>query len=271
MKKTIVIAFLITFINPAFSQKYGEAGLFVGGSYFMGDVYSTVPEDLGLALGVSYRRNLNSRWAIRFDAKRLEFSGSDENSDDNFEIQRNQSFTNIAYSFGANIEFNFLNFKPYKPQSYFQNADVFTPFVSFGLSILTHNPKTTLAGNEYELRPLMTEGVSYSSVTVGLPMGFGFKFRLSDRFQMALIGELTPTFTDYLDDVSTKYPDDPNSLSKTGRDLSNRTLVAQGPEGSSWGTQRGNEINNDWLSSVVLSVSYNLRKNPSSCHFNTNK
>lgn len=271
MKKIFLFVFLTNILSPAFSQKYGEVGIFVGGTFFIGDVYSQISTNTGLTVGADFRYNFNSRWAWRTDFKYGKLSGEDANSNVDFEIQRNLSFTNEYYQLGTYIEFNFLRFKPYKPQSYFQDADVFTPFVYAGLALFYHDPKTTLAGNEYELQPLQTEGVQYSKVGVAIPFGFGFKFRISDRLILGLHGELAPTFTDYLDDVSGNYPIDPSILSKTGRDLSNRTLVSQGENNSSWGAQRGYKYNRDWISSVVVSLNFNLKKNPGNCHFNPNK
>ena len=271
MKKIFLFVFLTNILSPAFSQQYGEVGIFVGGTYFMGDVYSDVSKNTHFTFGVDYRYNFGSRWAWRTDFKYGEVSGNDANSSVDFEIQRNLSFTNSYYQLGTFVEFNFLNFKPYKPQSYFQDADVFTPFVYVGFAMFYHNPKAILAGNEYELQPLQTEGVKYSKVGVAMPFGFGFKFRLTDRLLLSVHGELAPTFTDYLDDVSTRYPVDPSSLTKTAKDLSNRSLESQGINNSSWGAQRGTEYNNDWLTSAVITLNFNLKKNPGNCHFNPNK
>jgi hypothetical protein len=271
MKKIAVFIFLLINLNPVFSQ-YGEIGFSLGGSLFLGDVHSQIPDNLGLSAGVGYRLNANSRWAWRSDFRYLQLSGNDANSSNEFELQRNLNFTSNAFQFATHLEFNFFSFEPYNNiQSRVQGADIFTPYVSIGISLLHHNPKSTLAGNEYELRPLMTEGVEYSKIVIGVPLGFGFKFRLADRLIMGLCGELTPVFSDYLDDVSYRYPEDPASMSKTSRDLSNRTTEAQGLNNVSWGAQRGDDYVRDWLSSVVITVNYNLRKNPTSCHYNPNK
>ncbi|UTW65060.1 hypothetical protein KFE94_10245 [bacterium SCSIO 12643] len=271
MRKVLIFTFITIFSGPAFSQKYGEVGLFVGSSYYWGDVYSSVTKNSHLAVGLNYRQNFNSRWAWNFLFRSASISGDDQNSDMAFEQQRNLSFESNILEFGSTVEFNFLDFKPYKPQSYFQEVDVFTPYVFAGLSIFYHNPKAELAGNLYELKPFETEGVSYSRVVMAMPFGFGMKFRLSDRFLLGVSSEFRLTFTDYLDDVSTRYPNNPDDLSKTARDLSNRTLEAQGGNGSSWGTQRGNEYNNDWFSYLGITISYNLKKNPGTCHFNPSK
>ena len=271
MKKTFVLVFITIFFNPAFSQKYGEVGLFVGSTSFMGDVHSTLSENSHASVGVNYRQNFNSRWAWNFIVRQGKLTGDDVNSNNPFEVQRNLNFQTNIWEFGTMLEFNFLEFKPHSPASFFQVADVFTPYLFVGISLVQFNPKSYLSGNLYELQPLATEGVSYSKVAIALPIGFGFKFRLSDRVLLGIAGEFRITASDYLDDVSTRYPEDPNSLSKTARDLSNRALQSQGSGGSSWGAQRGNEYNKDWFSYLGFTLSYNLKKNPSSCHFNPSK
>ncbi len=271
MKKALLIVFITIFSSPAFSQKYEEVGLFFGGSYFIGDVYSSVSKNTHLTYGVNYRKNFNSRWALNFLLRQAKITGEDVNSSMAFEQQRNLSFQSNVADLSALIEFNFLDFKPYSPQSFFQLSDVFTPYLGIGISVVRFNPKASLAGNLYELQPLQTEGVEYSKVTVAFPIVLGFKFRLSDRFLLGIAGELRITATDYLDDVSTRYPSDPDLLAKTTRDMSNRSLQAQGVGGDSWGTQRGDEYDNDWFSYLGFTFTYNLRKNPGSCHFNTRK
>lgn len=271
MNKLLILVFITIFVNPTFSQKYGEVGLFVGSSFFMGDVYSDMSNNSHLSAGVNYRQNFNSRWAWNFILRHAKLTGNDVGSQASFENQRNLSFQSNVLELGTMVEFNFLDFTPHSPQGFFQIADVFTPYVFVGLSIVRFNPKAYLSGNLYELQPLETEGVNYSKVALTIPVGFGFKFRLSDRMVLSLMGELRITSSDYLDDVSTRYPDDPDMLTKTTRDLSNRTLQSQGSGGSSWGTQRGNNYNNDWFSYVGFSLSFNLRKNPGTCHFNPSK
>ncbi|MGB0391140.1 MAG: DUF6089 family protein [Salibacteraceae bacterium] len=271
MNKLLLLVFVTIFINPASSQKYGEVGLFVGSSLFRGDVYSSFSNDSKLAIGLNYRQNFNSRWALNFLVRNARLTGDDRNSSSEFESQRNLSFQSNIWEVGSVIEFNFLDFQPHSPQSFFQVADVFTPYLFIGLSIVRFNPKAYLSGNLYELHPLQTEDFEYSRVALVLPIGFGFKFRLSDRMLLGISGELRISSSDYIDDVSTRYPSNPDDLSKTTRDLSNRTLEAQGSNGTSWGTQRGNDYNNDWFSYIGFTLSYNLVKNPSTCHFNQSK
>lgn len=271
MKKALVFVFITIFSNPTFSQKYEEVGLFFGGTYFMGDVHSSISKNTHLSYGINYRKNFNSRWALSFLLRQAKISGEDVYSEMAFEQQRNLSFQSNVADLSALVEFNFLDFEPYAPQSFFQLADVFTPYLGIGISLIRFNPKAYLSGNLYELQPLQTEGVEYAKVTVAFPIQLGFKFRLSDRMLLQIAGELRITASDYLDDVSTRYPTDPDLLSKTSLDMSNRSLEGQGLGGDSWGAQRGNEYDNDWFSYLGFTLSYNLRKNPGSCHFNTRK
>lgn len=271
MKKILLIVILAIASGSAYSQRYDEIGLFVGGSYFSGDVHTSIVDDSKLSLGLAYRHNFNSRWAWRTDFRWAQLTGDDANSTVEFESQRNLSFQSNVYELSSTVEFNFFDFKPFKPQSYFQKSDIFTPYLLVGLSIFYHNPKAYLAGNLYELRPYATEGVDYSKVSVALPFGMGIKFRVSDRLIFGVSMEMRATVTDYLDDVSTSYPSNPSQMSKTARDLSNKTLESQGANGSSWGTQRGIAYNNDWFNYAGFTLTFNLKKNPSSCHFNPTK
>ena len=45
-----------------------------------------------------------------------------------------------------------------------------------------------------------------------IPFGFGLKFKFSHRFMFAFEYGIRRTFTDYIDDVSTSYPDDPANI-----------------------------------------------------------
>lgn len=271
MREVVVYLFIIFSISPALSQKYDEVGLFVGGSYFFGDVHSEIQENTHLSAGLLYRKNFNARWAIRYDLRYAQISGNDANADNAFKLQRNLSFESNVYEFATMVEFNFFDFNPFKPASFFQEPDLITPYVAAGLSILTYNPKAELAGNVYELRPLATEGENYGRVALAMPLCFGVKMRAADRLILGIGLEFRPTITDYLDDVSKRYPTDPSQMSKTARDLSNRTLIPQNRDGESWGAQRGNANNNDWFSYAGITLTYNLKKNPSACHFNPHK
>ena len=98
------------------------------------------------------------------------------------------------------------------------------PYFMMGLSIFTHNPvsaepidpaKPNPNPKYLKLRELGTEGQftgiagtpkPYSLVQVGVPLGVGVRYRLLDKFDLSLELGYRFVFTDYLDDVSGRYP-----------------------------------------------------------------
>ncbi len=81
-----------------------------------------------------------------------------------------------------------------------------TNFYAFtGIGLLYFNPVADYNGKPYSLAPLHTEGVSYSRTALVIPIGLGARFKISPNVNIAVEGGYRKTFTDYLDDVSTKY------------------------------------------------------------------
>src|SRR5258708_2939453 len=74
-----------------------------------------------------------------------------------------------------------------------------------GLGLLYFNPKADYKGGAYALEPLHTEGKSYSRITPVIPFGLGVRLKTGPNTNLVLEGGYRKTFTDYLDDVSTKY------------------------------------------------------------------
>jgi len=93
---------------------------------------------------------------------------------------------------------------------------VINPYAMFGLGYFWFNPKADYDGKSYELQPLGTEGqhiegggypAPYQLHSASLTGGIGCFFRLSEQFQLRLEASPQLTFTDFLDDTSTNYPD----------------------------------------------------------------
>ena len=106
------------------------------------------------------------------------------------------------------------------------------------------------------MRRLGTEGQElgqeYSVISGALAIGAGFKWDISHDVSVQTEFTFRTLFTDYLDDVSTTYPD-LNALAdrhgQVAADLSDRSLIdGIGVQGR----QRGNSANND--NYVVVSV-----------------
>jgi hypothetical protein len=190
-------------------------------------------------------------------------SGSDADATSVNQQNRNLSFYTDITEFTSQFEFNFLPYHTFVINNYF------SPYLYLGIGFGWINPKTSLNGNEYELRAFLTEGQSapYNKMQLVIPFGFGFKWKLNHRFLFSCDWGLRRTFTDYIDDVSNYYPKDPTEMSTTAQALSNRTLETDGK--NIWGTQRGNPHRKDLYSFTTISFLIRVGKNPNLCRYNT--
>ncbi|RRB02927.1 hypothetical protein EHT25_17720 [Larkinella rosea] len=116
-----------------------------------------------------------------------------------------------------------------------------TPYITVGIAAVAHSPEARTPvgfGTSPEdtqqrwvkLQSLGTEGQGqngvkpYSLMTLAIPVGFGVRYRLNDRFGFA--GEISYRFTstDYLDDVGGAYPDPTILKDDLARAMSDRRL-----------------------------------------------
>jgi hypothetical protein len=97
-----------------------------------------------------------------------------------------------------------------------RSKKIINPFGMVGLGYFWFNPKGELDGKVYELQPLGTEGqfikggnyvAPYKRSSGSLVVGLGVFLRLNDNFGIRIEGAPQITFTDFLDDTSTIYPD----------------------------------------------------------------
>lgn len=274
MKKIFLLGTIILSTILSQAQKYWDLGFFVGSSYYIGDINPGKhfkSTDTHPSFGLHLRKNTNSRWSFKSTFKYGKVSAKDSDSDDLFQKNRNLSFESVLIEAGGLVEFNFLSYNPYNKSTYFQYPDYFTPYVFIGLTGFYFEPKTELNGNRYNLRDLKTEGKTYQPYSFAIPFGMGIKLRITERIGIEFEYGFRKTFTDYLDDVSSTYPTNPNSLSETGADLSDRSLAQQGPNGTNWGTQRGDSSKNDSFSFAGISLIFNINRNPNRCHFDQDK
>jgi hypothetical protein len=209
MKKLLfsISVFLMSFGTMA---QHHEIGPFVGISYYMGDlVQSQVFSTPGYNFGLNYRYNINPRFAIKIAGHYGQIAGDSKNNKKNLRY-KNLSFHSSILDIEAGLEINFLEYTPGSTKHRF------TPYVFGGVALFSFNPKADFQGETYELQPLGTEGQGltaypdrkpYKLSSFAIPFGIGFKWNLSKRVSIGLEWGMRKTFTDYLDDVSTRYPD----------------------------------------------------------------
>ena len=207
----------------------------LGVAYYTGELSDGVNiKHLGLgpsvSVGAMYRltENVSARGEVRF-----------------YQVSQDQKF---AKKFEHNLSFRTRN----PDISLGLQADLFSfnrqarvnPYLFGGVGVTYLSPKAKLDGKWVSLAPLATEGVKYSRIPLVITGGIGVSAKMTDRLSLGL--ELCNNFlrSDYLDDVSTVYPNPDVLQSDLARRLSDRSseigLPAQQP-----GWIRGNAKNND--------------------------
>ena len=117
------------------------------------------------------------------------------------------------------------------------------PYALAGAGFTYMTPKARYNGQTYGLADLQTEGVSYNRLAGIIRYGLGLPILSSERFRVNLEGTYTHVLSDYLDDVSSVYPD------KSGADVLTVALTDRRAElGTTLnypGEQRGHTGKND--------------------------
>lgn len=116
----------------------------------------------------------------------------------------------------------------------------FGAYLFAGVGVFAHNPKARLPVDPAEpgekqrwtaLRPLGTEGQGlpegpklYSLVNLAIPVGFGVRYKINPKFDIAAELGFRFTTSDYLDDVSGGYPSNRSELSPEAQIMTARYL-----------------------------------------------
>ncbi|MEN0006779.1 MAG: DUF6089 family protein [Bacteroidota bacterium] len=252
---------ILVFSIHSYAQDGWEAGFMVGATHYFGDLNTSYRVDRpGLAGGVMARYNFNERLSAKFSANYGSVSADDADSDNAFEQARNLSFESILIDGTAQFEFNFL------PYVHGSKDEFFTPYLFAGLTAVYFNPTAELNGETFELRELGTEGQfkgeEYYTVQGGFAYGGGIKLDINYEWSINVEIGARYLFTDYLDDVSTVYPDMDDLLRLRGPEavaLSDRSLSSSGVDlgqiGET-GSQRGSGNSNDSYIMVGIGIAY---------------
>ncbi|UBM60095.1 hypothetical protein LAG90_05500 [Marinilongibacter aquaticus] len=212
-------------------NRYTSVGLGVGSSHYYGDLSSPSPQLFYYGLYTNVRFNVNANYTKHFNpntAVRLQLAWVRLYGDDFNYAQRNMSklYTNYIRNF------NFVNdVKEMTISGIFNLIPTydkgskgrlnFTPYVTIGAGLIAHSPKTWYRdGNgvkKVALKNAATNGnvlpgagtKSYSLVTAVLPMGFGVRWKVNNKIDVSLEGNIRISGTKYLDDVyRDPYPDE---------------------------------------------------------------
>lgn len=251
--RTALSYFLVVMALTGFAQTnkrnfhQRELGFYGGGSYYIGDINPRGHfQDSHTAGGIFFRYSPNYRFSFRFGANYGEISGDDANSGEPDQMERNLNFTSKLYEFHANTEFNFVEYR------IGHNRYKFTFYIFAGIASFHFNP---VSNTGVLLRDLNSEGQSetYPKWQVSLPFGVGLKWNLGKKVGMGLEWGPRRTFTDYLDDIRSTYPE----LTAPDNGI-NPSAVA--------GNMRGNPSTRDWYFYYGVSLNIKLRDPHRSCH-----
>lgn len=254
---------IFDFMDP--KLKSLSVHLNTGLSSYFGDLCPTgdcyTKSKLNFGFGVD--RRFNDYLSVSVNAQYYRISGADAVSGNSGMVKRNLSFRADNFEFSATGNFEFLNYNSFRYLS--RSEFPISMFAFVGVGITTNNPMAEYNGEYVALRPLKTEGKSYSGVAGVFPVGLGIGYRINNQFNVSLLAGYRFTTTDYLDDVSSNYVD-PNTLEdKTARDLAYRGIPKPGADPNQpyygVGSRRGGGSKDGYLL-VSLKAEYFLPVSP---------
>jgi len=237
----------------------GAGGIFYQGELNDHDYTHTDLINTQFSGGIGYNPNNNLVFQFHFMHGKL--TGADSLSDRRGTRLRNLSFQSTVDELSFRMEYKL--FATWRKR-------FINPFVYAGAGVFWFNPKADLNGTLVELQPLGTEGQfiqtddeeynkPYKLVQGSGLLGAGIYFRLSNYTKLRFDAAVHLTLTDYIDDVSTAYPDSlalasaPNG--STAILLSDRNDNGVFPKN---GNARGNDQNKDSFVHFGIGLEINL-------------
>ena len=271
--RKILFTCLGILLIPFFSNaQFWEIGVMLGGANYAGDLSQgpVTLKETHPAVGALIRANIRRTFTLKGNIYFGRISGDDGNGDQAIRKYRNLDFRSNVLEIGINGEVNFSGFeagnRKYKS----------SPYGFLGIAIFKFDPQGYLptTGEWVRLQPLGTEGQGttryndrrkYSLTQVSIPFGVGQKFNLTDNWNVGFEFGWRKTFTDYLDDVSSTYPEYDYLYSNSGAlaaQMSNKTNLSGSGVRKDWGPhdRRGNSTNLDWYLFGGITITYTILK-----------
>jgi hypothetical protein len=182
--------------------------------------------------------------------------GDDATSASKYNKNRNLSFYSTIDEINLNFRLRVFSAR---------DKELVNPYLVAGIGYFWFNPKADYNGKSYELQPLGTEGQyisggnhpePYKLSSASLGLGIGIHFRIDDHFGVRLEAMPRLTFTDYLDDTSSDYPDS-STLAATPNGAIAVLLSSRYDKGyPREGLRRGNADKNDVIITMGVGLVY---------------
>jgi hypothetical protein len=264
LKKTLLFALLIMLSGKQVHSQNNWSLSFGGGiSYYYGDLNDRIlthTRFIRPAGMLSLNRDLGNQWRFRLCYIHGGAAGADSVANNRSVRVRNLSFKSPLDEISAQIVF--------RPIKHGLTA-AYHPYLFAGIGGLHFNPKAKLNDIVYKLQPLGTEGQNipggeyddpYSLWTISIPFGVGMQFMLSENWDLGIEVGYHKLFTDYIDDVSKKYPSKPLLTQAPDGELavifSDRSLTNSIKDGSN----RGNALNDDGFMHATIFLTWYPKK-----------
>ncbi|MCB0663264.1 MAG: hypothetical protein KDC24_11025 [Saprospiraceae bacterium] len=261
LAKWVLLVGIILVGTSSYGQSL-ELGGFVGVSNYNGELQDTRfdAQNARPAYGIFSRINFSKNVALRTQYFTSEITGTDHISP-GAQSNRNLNFRTSLQEFGVQLELTLVAFGGTKKTPRAKS------YIFGGVSGLYFNPQAQYNGDWVDLQPLGTEGQGmsgydkkYSRYAIVCPLGMGFKVNVSKVASLGLELGIRKTYTDYLDDVSSFYPDleQLKRIDPLASTLSYREPEVTGVYGNPTGLERGNPANKDIYFFAGVTVSFYL-------------
>lgn len=262
MKKILAFALILLLHKTVNSQRL-SIDVLPGLMNYSGDLQPsalTFKESLpAIQAGLSYKLTNNLYIRGAYLAGQVQ---ADDKLNTGKNKRRNLNFKSVILAGSFTIEYDVFKFRVNKQ---------WTPYVFAGVGYFYFNPNThDTAGNKYYLRPLGTEGQGlpqypgrkvYSIYQFNIPAGIGMKYAVNDKIAIGFEFCMRQLFTDYLDDVSTTYPNQLALLNARGPkavELSFRQGEIDPRVTYRNGAIRGNPGSKDYYYTGLARITYTL-------------
>jgi len=255
--KTVLFFFLLlTFSQLGKAQSFAtwEIGISGGGAGYIGDLnQNNLLKISGFNAGIFAKRNFNAHLGLRINYNYGQIQAYDSDSDNEQFRERNLSFKTKLNEGTAIFDFNFFDYKINGGNKWF------TPYLFAGVGFVNFKPEIKYQGVTYRLDRQLTEGQDnrYANTVMTIPYGGGIRYNYKDTWSIfSEIGYRT-AFTDYIDDVSGRYPDMPSQLATVvGSPQINLSNPSANPLVGIPGTQRGDFRKRDTYLFVSIGISF---------------
>ncbi|MCI4669263.1 MAG: DUF6089 family protein [Bacteroidia bacterium] len=268
MKKLLplicIASTMLFWATPSLAQRSNMLSFGIGTSTYYGEMTDQfVSSYLKPSLSANFQKYITGNTAIRVGLAGGQIAASDDLSQTFGRQARGLHFrstivelhTAFVVEFIKDNDFGTITLGPH-----------LSPYGFMGFGMFYHDPKARYQGVWYQLQPLGTEGQfleggkgPYSRLQISFPMGLGLNLRLTEFTGIGIEMGYRITMTDYLDDISTVYPNQASLFESRGAAaaaLSMKTDLYPFEEGMI----RGNPETNDGYMFMNFSFNYFLDK-----------